>query len=352
MNQFIYNANPSRVLFGSGTSAQLAEEISAMGCSRALILSTPQQADLAEKTCIDIGPLATGVFTEAAMHTPVAVTCEALKTAEQTTADCLVPVGGGSTIGLSKAIALRSGLPQIAIPTTYAGSEMTPILGQTEDGVKTTQRTMKVLPEVVIYDVDLTLTLPIALSVTSGINAMAHAIEALYAENRNPVISMLAEEGIRALYRTLGIISDKPFDIKVRSDALFGAWLCGTSLGSVGMALHHKLCHTLGGTFDLPHAETHTVLLPHVTAFNAVAVPELDALGHKLNGTSLAVSISELAKRADAPLSLAAIGMPKDGLDRAAKLAVSNPYFNPRTFSQGDIRELLENAFHGTPLEQ
>ena len=350
MNQFIYNANPSRVLFGSGTSAQLAEEISAMGCSRALLLSTPQQAGLAEKTCIDIGPLATGVFTEATMHTPVAVTCEALKTAEQTTADCLVPVGGGSTIGLSKAIALRSGLPQIAIPTTYAGSEMTPILGQTEDGVKTTQRTMKVLPEVVIYDVDLTLTLPIALSVTSGINAMAHAIEALYAENRNPVISMLAEEGIRALYRTLGIISDKPFDIKVRSDALFGAWLCGTSLGSVGMALHHKLCHTLGGTFDLPHAETHTVLLPHVTAFNAVAVPELDALGHKLNGTSLAVSISELAKRADAPLSLAAIGMPKDGLDRAAELAVSDPYFNPRNFSQGDIRELLENAFHGTPL--
>jgi alcohol dehydrogenase class IV len=229
---------------------------------------------------------------------------------------------------------------------------MTPILGQTEDGVKTTQRTMKVLPEVVIYDVDLTLTLPIALSVTSGINAMAHAIEALYAENRNPVISMLAEEGIRALYRTLGIISDKPSDIKVRSDALFGAWLCGTSLGSVGMALHHKLCHTLGGTFDLPHSETHTVLLPHVTAFNAVAVPELDALGHKLNGTSLAVSIAELAKRAGAPLSLAAIGMPKDGLDRAAKLAVSNPYFNPRKFNQGDIRELLENAFHGTPLEQ
>ena len=351
MNPFIYNANPSRVLFGSGTSAQLAEEISAMGCSHALILSTPQQADLAEKTCIDIGPLATGVFTEAAMHTPVAVTCEALKTAEQTTADCLVPVGGGSTIGLSKAIALRSGLPQIAIPTTYAGSEMTPILGQTEDGVKTTQRTMKVLPEVVIYDVDLTLTLPIALSVTSGINAMAHAIEALYAENRNPVISMLAEEGIRALYRTLGIISDNPSDIKVRSDALFGAWLCGTSLGSVGMALHHKLCHTLGGTFHLPHAETHTVLLPYVTAFNTVAVPELDALGRDLNGTSLAVSIAELVDRTGAPKSLATIGMPKDGLDRAAELAVSNPYFNPRKFNQGEIRELLENAYHGTPLK-
>ena len=138
MNQFIYCANPSRVLFGSGTSGQLAEELSAMGCSRALIISTPQQADLAERTCIDIGPLATGVFTEAAMHTPVTVTCKALKSVEQTGADCLVAVGGGSTIGLSKAIALRSGLPQIAIPTTSAGAEMTPILGQTEDGVKTT----------------------------------------------------------------------------------------------------------------------------------------------------------------------------------------------------------------------
>jgi len=259
------------VLFGSGTSTQLAGEISALGCSRALILSTPQQVELAEKTRVDIGPLATATFTGAAMHTPVAVTDEAIKNVEQSTIDCLVPVGGGSTIGLSKAIALRTGLPQIAIPTTYAGSEMTPILGQTEDGVKTTQRTIKVLPEVVIYDVDLTLTLPTALSVTSGINAMAHAIEALYAENRNPVISMLAEEGIRALYRTLEVISDKPSDVAARREALFGAWLCGTSLGSVGMALHHKLCHTLGGTFDLPHAETHTVLLPYVTAFNAVA---------------------------------------------------------------------------------
>ena len=351
MNQFTYNANPSRVLFGSGTSTQLAGEISALGCSRALILSTPQQVELAEKTRVDIGPLATATFTGAAMHTPVAVTDEAIKNVEQSTIDCLVPVGGGSTIGLSKAIALRTGLPQIALPTTYAGSELTPLLGQTEDGVKTTQRTIKVLPEVVIYDVDLTLTLPTALSVTSGINAMAHAIEALYAENRNPVISMLAEEGIRALYRTLEVISDKPSDVAARREALFGAWLCGTSLGSVGMALHHKLCHTLGGTFDLPHAETHTVLLPYVTAFNAVAVPELDALGRELNGTSLAVSIAELVDRTGAPKSLAAIGMPKDGLDRAAELAVSNPYFNPRKFSQGEIRELLENAFHGTPLK-
>ena len=183
-------------------------------------------------------------------------------------------LGGGSTIGLAKAIALRTDLPQIAIPTTYAGSEMTPILGETKDGRKTTQKSMKVLPEVVIYDVDLTMTLPAGLSGTSGINAIAHAVEALYAEDANPIISVLAEQSIAALGRALPQIAADPSDREARSDAQYGAFLAGACLGSVGMALHHKLCHTLGGTFDLPHSETHTIVLPHALAYNAPAVPK------------------------------------------------------------------------------
>ena len=200
--------------------------------------------------------------------------------------------------GLGKAIALRTDLPQIVLPTTYAGSEMTPILGETKDGVKTTQRTPKVLPEVVIYDVDLTLGLPPAIAATSGMNAMAHAVEALYAKDRNPVISLMAEEGIRSLARALPGIAEDPQDREARSDALYGAWLCGTCLGAVGMALHHKLCHVLGGAFDLPHAETHTIVLPHAVAYNASAAPDaMDRVARALGAETPHKACSTLAGR-------------------------------------------------------
>ena len=215
-------------------------------------------------------------------------------------------LGGGSTIGLAKAIALRTDLPQIAIPTTYAGSEMTPILGETKDGRKTTQKSPKVLPEVVIYDVDLTMTLPQGLSGTSGINAIAHAVEALYAEDSNPIISVLAEQSIAALGRSLPKIAADPGDREARSDAQYGAFLAGACLGSVGMALHHKLCHTLGGMFDLPHSETHTIVLPHALAYNAPAVPK--AVGARSPGRSALPTrrrgISALSRQVGAPQSL------------------------------------------------
>ncbi len=175
---------------------------------------------------------------------------------------------------MGKAIALRTDLPQIVVPTTYAGSEMTPILGQTTAGRKTTLRSLAVLPEVVLYDVDLTLSLPPALSATSGLNAIAHAVEGLWAHDGNPIISLMAEEGIRALAAALPRIVDDPTDVAARSDAQYGAWLCATVLAGAGMALHHKLCHTLGGSFNLPHAETHAVILPHATHYNSAAAPE------------------------------------------------------------------------------
>jgi alcohol dehydrogenase class IV len=299
-----------------------------------------------------LGDRAAGVFSGAAMHTPVEVTQVALDAARELGADGVIAIGGGSTIGLGKAIAVRTGLPQLAIPTTYAGSEMTPILGETEGGHKTTRSSPDILPETVIYDVELTLGLPAALSGTSGINAIAHAAEALYARDTNPIAQVMAEQAIAALSRALPAIAADPADRGARERALYGAWLCGMCLGSVGMALHHKLCHVLGGAFQLPHAETHTVVLPHAIAYNAAAAPcamarIAQALGTA--GISAARGLYDLAGAVGAERSLAALGMPAGGLDRAADLAVANPYWNPRPLERAAIRDLLERAFAGAP---
>lgn len=348
MQSFVYTAFPARVVFGQGTSVRVADEVRRLGAGKALVLSTPQQAGEAQALADRLNGVAVGVFAEAAMHTPTDVTERGLARARELGADCLVALGGGSATGLGKAIALRTGLPQVVIPTTYAGSEATPILGETEGGRKTTRRSPKVLPAVIVYDVDLTLTLPAKLSVTSGINAIAHAVEALYAEEANPVVSMLAEAGIAALARALPAIVADPGDRDARSDALYGAWACGTCLGSVGMALHHKLCHVLGGTFDLPHAETHTVVLPHAVAFNAPAAKEAMARAAAALGMpNAAPGLFDLAQNLGAPTSLREIGMPEGGLDRAADLAVASPYWNPRLIERDAIRALLDDAWHG-----
>ncbi|MDH4561324.1 MULTISPECIES: maleylacetate reductase [unclassified Pseudomonas] len=348
MQPFSYNALPARVIFGFDTLRQVAEEVQLLGCKRALVLSTPHQKAEAQHLSNSLGELSVGTFTEATMHTPVEVTARAVEHVKRLDADCVIALGGGSTIGLGKAIALNTDLPQIAIPTTYAGSEATPILGQTEKGIKTTQRTLKVLPEVIIYDVELTLTLPAQLTVTSGLNAIAHAVEALYSKDANPLISMLAEQGIAAIARAIPRIHANPNDREARSDALFGAWACGTCLGAVGMSLHHKLCHTLGGSFDLPHAETHTVVLPHAVAYNASAAPEAIArVARALGVDDAAKGLYDLATKHGAPKSLADIGLRREDVARAADIACASPYWNPRTIERASIGELLENAFLG-----
>lgn len=354
MDPFVYSAQPMRVRFGAGTLADLPGEIEALGLRRVLVLATPQQASEAEALAGRIGGRAAGVFGGARMHTPVDVTAEAMRRVEADGIDGLVAVGGGSTTGLSKAIALRTDLPQIVVPTTYAGSEMTPILGQTENGVKTTVKSPKVLPEVVIYDVDLTLSLPAPLSAVSGLNAIAHAVEALYAQDRNPVVSLMAAEGIRALARALPVLVAAPRDPGARSDALYGAWLCGTCLGAVGMALHHKLCHTLGGTFDLPHAETHAAVLPHAMAYNAPSVPvAARTVAEALGAEQAAQGLYDLARRLGVPMALRDLGMPEGGIETAADAALSNPYWNPRPLDRAAIRDLLARAHAGlSPLPE
>ena len=348
MKSFVYNGQPGRVIFGAGSLQHLAREIETLGAKKALVLSTPDQRASAERVADLLGARAVGVFAKAVMHVPIETAREARDVARALGADCAVAIGGGSTTGLGKAIALDSGLPILAIPTTYAGSEMTPIYGITEAGIKKTGKDPRVLPRVVIYDPELTLGLPVALSVTSGINAMAHAAEGLYATDSNPMMNLMAKEGLAAIYRALPAIKKEASNIEARSDALYGAWLCGTVLGNVGMALHHKLCHTLGGSFHLPHAETHTVVLPHALAYNAQAAPEaMRVIAAALNGVSAAQAMFDLAQNNGAPTALKDIGMRESDLDKACDLALQNQYANPRPLERTAIRQLLQDAFDG-----
>ena len=345
---FVYDQLPHRVIFGEGAFDRLPDEVDRLGLSKLLVLSTPGQARLGEEAARRLGRRAVGLYPHAKMHVPVEIAEAARAEARRLGADGAVAIGGGSTIGLGKAIALESGLPIVAIPTTYAGSEMTSIYGLTQGGAKQTGRDAKVLPRAVIYDPLLTLGLPVKVSGPSGMNAIAHCVEALYAENANPVISLMAEEGIGALARSLTRIAADPGDRGARGDALYGAWLAGISLGSVGMALHHKLCHTLGGSFNLPHAETHTIVLPHAAAYNSSAAPSaMKRIAEALGTKEAAGGLYDLAAAIGAPLALRDIGLKEQHLDQAAEIATRNPYYNPRPISREGIRALLDDAFHG-----
>jgi maleylacetate reductase len=344
---FCYAGSPAQIVFGNDSIGSVGAWIAKAGRKRALVLSTPHQKADAEELANKIGELACGVFSGAVMHTPVEVTEAAMKVVLDTAADCVVSLGGGSTTGLGKAIAYRNDIFQIVVPTTYAGSEVTPILGQTEGGRKTTMRDAKILPEIVIYDPSLTLGLPVAMSATSGLNAMAHALEGLYARDRNPISTLMALEGLRAFKLSLPKIVKSPKDMDARSDALYGAWLCGTVLGAVGMALHHKICHTLGGSFDTPHAETHAVMLPHTAAFNAGAAAAELSQAAAIFGGSIGGGLWDFSKQIGAPMSLKDFGMTEADLDRAASIAVENPYWNPRPIDRQSIRKLLQDAWEG-----
>jgi maleylacetate reductase len=333
---------------GPGVRRNLPSILSAQRFRKAMVLSTPEQSHCALELAELLGPAAAAVYTRAVMHTPVEITEDALSHLEESGADCLVAVGGGSTIGLSKALALRTGRPQIVLPTTYAGSEATPLLGQTEGGQKTTISDPAVRPAIILYDSELLASLPAALTVTSAFNAMAHAVEALYAQGRNPHTSLLATEGLRIFAQVLPRVLAEPGNLSARGQTQYAGWLCGTVLGQVGMALHHKLCHVLGGACDLPHAETHTVLLPHVIGYNASAVADaLSPLTDIFGGGNPASAIAKFSQRLGAPRSLRELGMAEADIDHAADLATRAPYWNPRPVTRDSIRTLLEEAWSG-----
>jgi maleylacetate reductase len=346
--EFVYQALPMRVVVGAGTLARVGEELDRLGISNALVLCSPEQADTGQAVADLVGDRSAGVLAEARMHVPREVADRARSRAGEVGADGCVAVGGGSAIGLGKAIALELGLPVVAIPTTYAGSEMTTIWGLTEDGRKTTGRDERVLPRSVIYDPELTLSLPVAMSVTSGFNAIAHAVEALYAPDATPIISLMAAEGARALLESLpGIVADS-HDLEARSTAQYGAWLCGACLAVTTMSLHHKLCHALGGTLDLPHAQTHTVVLPHALAYNQSSAPAARAaLSGVLGSDDLATALWQRAGDLGAPRSLAGLGMAESDIEVIAKQATESPYANPRPVTYDGVESLLRHAWSG-----
>lgn len=354
LTDFLYTAQPARVVFGRGSLRRLADEVEALGAKRALVLCTPQQREQASDAAAQLGHRCVGVHDGAQMHVPIESARQARALALELGADCAVAVGGGSTIGLGKAIALESALPIIAVPTTYAGSEMTPIYGITADGLKKTGRDARVLPRTVLYDPDLTDGLPIGLSVTSGMNAIAHAAEGLYARDGNPVMSLMAEEGIRAMAQGLRALvatdADTASDARrtARDECLYGAWLCGTVLGHVGMALHHKLCHTLGGSFDLPHAPTHTVVLPHAMQYNAAAAPEaMRRIARAIGQSDAPGGLFDLAQALGAPVALRDLGMQEADIETATRIALTHPYWNPRSIEADAVHALLRQAWAG-----
>jgi maleylacetate reductase len=348
MRSFSYLSNPVRVVFGAGTSGQVRDEVKRLGRSRVLLLAGPRLSEDAARVAEVLGPLVVARFDGAAMHTPVEVTEQALAVLHENSADCVVAIGGGSTTGLAKALALRSGVDQVILATTYAGSEVTPVLGETSDGLKTTQSSPEILPETVIYDVDLTLGLPVPTTVASAVNALAHAVEALYSPDANPVVDAMALEAIAGIARALPRVVADPSEAEARGELLQGAWLAATCLGAVRMGLHHKLCHTLGGSFGLPHAETHTVVLPHAMAYNASSAPEvMRRIADALGVTDAPSAVFDLIESAGGPTSLRGLGMSGDDLAKAAELATAKPYPNPRELTKLGIEALLDDAWHG-----
>jgi alcohol dehydrogenase class IV len=345
VRQFVYTGLPSRVIFGLGCVKKLSEEIDRLGVKRVLMISTPGRAAMVRSLSKNLS--VTGIFDQAVMHTPLEIASQARELAKELRADCCVAVGGGSTIGFGKAIALTSGLPVVAVPTTYSGSEMTPIWGLSEGGLKKTGRDPKVLPKTVIYDPELTLDLPPAVSAASGMNAIAHCVEALYAHDGNPIVSLMAEEGIRALASALPRIILNSKDLEARTDALYGSWLAGATISTTSVALHHKLCHVLGG-MGLPHAETHSIVLPHAMQYNRDAAAQaMGRIAKAIGAVDAPRGIYELEKSLGLPLRLADIGMQQADLERAARMAAEAPYPNPRKVEYGPVLELLRNAYEG-----
>lgn len=362
MRSFVYEALPGRVVFGAGASREeLAGEVDRLGMERILLVATERERPLAEEIAGPLGDRVVGIFTGVRPHVPVEVAEAAREAARRLGADSLLSVGGGSTTGTAKAVALQSGLPIAAVPTTYAGSEVTPVWGITEGQRKTTGSSPDVLPKVVIYDPELTFSLPVSITGPSAINAFAHCVEAFYAPGANPITSLIAEEGVKALARGVAAAVANPEDVDGRSETLYGAYLAGSAFAVAGSGLHHKICHVLGGTYDLPHADTHTVIIPHVVAFNEPAIPQVmgrvaRALGEAVNNAvdrtsgdrGAAAGIFDLIQKIGAPTALKDVGMKEADLDEAVSLVLEKvPGDNPRPVDEAGVRVILEGAYSG-----
>ena len=353
VDAFVHDVPAARVVFANGAVARVGEELGRLGVSRSLLIAGGPEAEYADRIAADLGDRVVGRWSDVVMHVPVEVATRAVAAANEAGADSLIAVGGGSSTGMAKAIAKETGLPILAVPTTYAGSEMTSIWGLTEGNRKTTGRDLRVLPKVVVYDPELTVSLPVDISAASGMNAIAHLVEGLYAPGVSPISFLQAEEGIRALAAGLPRVVEDPRDLDARGDALYGAWLAGWTLGTTGMGVHHKICHTLGGTYNLAHAPSHSAVIAYATDFNAPAAPEaMDAIVRALNAGGVPCSdpaqgIWDRAHRIGAPLALEPLGFTAGDIDDAAQIVADARPVNPRAVDVDGVRGILTAALAG-----
>ncbi|MEM1414831.1 MAG: iron-containing alcohol dehydrogenase [Myxococcota bacterium] len=338
----------ARVVFGPGTLGRIREILAEDGVRKALVVVTPGQEALGAQVRASLGDLAAGLFAEALPHVPEATADAGVRAAKESGADAVLAVGGGSAVGLGKIIALRlEGIRLVAVATTYAGSEMTPIHGLTGADGKVTGRDERVRPKTVVYDPELTLGLPVPMSIASGLNAMAHAVEGLYAPGVDPVVALTAEEAIRTLAKALPKVKADPSNLAARTEALYGAHLAGHVLAESAMGLHHKLAHVLGGRWNLPHAETHAALLPHVVAYNHDGAK--DAMHQLRRALGLpgkadpAAALFDLAQALGAPTRLDEAFTAAD-VGEAANRATARAYDNPVALDEAKLRALLHDV--------
>jgi alcohol dehydrogenase class IV len=342
----IYEALPSRVVFGAGAVSQVAAEVDRFGASRVVLIDGLLDTTLRARIEAELAGRHAGTIDEVAQHVPAEVAARALAQARAVNGDGLIALGGGSATGLAKAIALETGVPILAIPTTYAGSEMTPIWGITAAGRKTTGSDPRVLPRTVVYDPELIVSLPLRAGAASGMNAMAHCVEALWTPAANPVTDAVATDAMARLARGLRAANAAPADLEARAEALRGAWLAGTALAVGGTGLHHKLCHVLGGSFGLPHAEVHAAVLPWVVDYYRGAAPAaLARIVAALGADDAVAGLQTLAADLGLGGGLAGLGLLEAALDEAADQAVEVAPQTPKPVDRAGIREILGNAF-------
>lgn len=347
---FVYHQRNRKMSFGAGIRKSLTSEIAALGSSRVFLIIDSGALAIRQEIEKLIGLALSGTWTDVQQHVPIELAEAARAEVTNTSADAIVCVGGGSSTGLAKAIALTHQLPIIAIPTTYAGSEQTTIYGLTGSRHKQTGSNVIVLPRVVLYDAELTVDLPLLVTGASAFNALAHSVEGLYAPGCNPITTSIALEGVRAINQSLPVVMGTPKDVRARGQLLYGAAMSGIALGDTTPAFHHKICHVLGGTFGLVHADAHSVVLPHAIAFNApVLQSEMVMLSHALGcrPEDVAGSLWDLATRSNVPTSLAQLGLRRENINEATERIVAEVKTNPRKFTDADIENLLLAAFAG-----
>jgi maleylacetate reductase len=349
MPRFVHQPDMPRVVFGSGALDSVSEEVARLTSRRVLLIVTSSARDVADRISAALGSQVVERIDGVAMHVPSDVANAAITQAVAARADLVLCVGGGSAVGLAKAVARETKLPILAVPTTYAGSEMTSIWGRTDDGHKVTGRDPAVLPRTVVYDPDLTLGLPPAVSAASGMNALAHAVEGLYASNATPITRLFATEGLGSLARALPEVVDNPADVSARAEALYGSWLCGWVLGATRMGLHHSICHVLGGRYDLSHAAVHSAVLPYVTAWNEPAAADAMADAAAALGVDAAgPGLWDLAQRLGAPTSLRPLDFRPEHIPEVAQRVAQAGPPNPREVTEDAVSAILGAAMKGS----